>query len=529
MARTLAVARYPSRLQPGWLGDLSGLDADLDLALHVQPSAGPAVMGFLERRIGELGSTIRVAEEAGGRGDPYRRAALQDALALQDGVAQGIERLFDVSLLLTVWADDHEELDAATRRLEALLGSRLIHTRRLLFQMRPAFISTLPIGLQPAGLRRLLSTTALSATFPFTGSDLSARRGLLYGINASTRSPVVVDRFALENHNAVVFATSGAGKSFLVKVELARALLAGLRVLVIDPEGEYATLATELGAATIAIRPGAPTGIDPFTLGESEPGALSARIAGLTTLIDLLAGGLRPRLRAAAEEAISFSYAKAGFADGRPTDGLVAPRLADIQARLQTIRGTDELTLRLQRYITGSGRWLFESGGVDAGAGSAVYVMAGLPEEERAAAMFLVLDRIWSSLSRATAPTLVVVDEAWWLMSHADTARFLFRLVKTARKRHAGLTVITQDVGDLLASPQGEAVIANSALQVLMRQAPQAMPRLAELFRLTRAEQSWLLNAQRGEGLLIAQGKRVPFQVVATEEETRLIEAARVA
>jgi type IV secretory pathway VirB4 component len=141
--------------------------------------------------------------------------------------------------------------------------------------------------------------------------------------------------------------------------------------------------------------------------------------------------------------------------------------------------------------------------------------------------MFLVLDAIWSSLADSSRPTLVVVDEAWWLMRHADTAAYLFRLVKTARKRRAGLTLVTQDVGDVLASPDGEAVIANAALQILMKQAPQAMPRLAELFRLTRAEQSWLLGAARGEGLLVAQGKRVPFQVVATAEEARLIAGGR--
>ena len=524
VARTIAVSRYPGRLHPGWLGDLQSFEGDLDLALHVHPSSGPSVMAFLERRIAELSSTVRLTEEQGGRADPYRRAALHDALELQDGIVQGSERLFDASLYLTIWAQAPDELDSATRRMEALLGARLIHTKRLLFQMRPGLISTLPLGLDQVGVRRVLSTTALSATFPFTGTDLQSRSGLLYGINTSTRSPVVLDRFALENHNAVVFATSGAGKSYLVKVELGRALLSGTRAIVIDPEGEYASLVSSLGGTVVSISPGAVTGLNPFALTDASPGALSARIANLTTLVELITGGLRPRERAAVEEAISFTYARAGFADGMPTGGLLPPRLADIQARLSGKR-MDGLTPRLERYVTGSGAWLFQrrDDGPATKAGSAAYVLSGLPEEERAAAMFLVLDRVWSSLPGSSTPTLVVVDEAWWLMRHADTARFLFRMVKTARKRRAGLTLITQDIGDVLASPDGEAIIANSALQFLMKQAPQAMPRLAELFRLTRAEQSWLLNAQRGEGLLVAQGRRVPFQVIATDEEARLI------
>jgi hypothetical protein len=526
LARTVAVSHYPARLHPGWLGDVHSFEGDLDLALHLQPAVGASVMGFLQRRIAELSSTVRASEQQGGRADPYRRTALQDALELQDRIAQGSERLFEASLYFTVWASTAAELDSATRRVEALLGARLIHTRRLLFQMRQGLVSTSPMGLEQAAVRRPLSTTALSATFPFTGTDLSAGSGLLYGINSATRSPVVLDRFALENHNSVVFATSGAGKSFLVKVEVARALLAGTRTLIIDPEGEYAPLLSALGAAIVPIKPGGGAGLDPFALTDASPGALSARIATLCALIQLLTGGLRPPQRAAVEEAISFTFAVAGFADGKPTAGLGTPRLANVQTRLRGRPGMEGVTLRLERYVSGSGSWLFQSGdGVRiTNGGSSAFVLAGLPEEERAAAMFLVLDRIWASLAGSTQPTLVVVDEAWWLMRHPDTAAFLFRLVKTARKRRAGLTLITQDVSDVLTSPDGEALIANSALQILMKQAPQAIPRLADLFRLTRAEQSWLLNAQRGEGLLVAQGRRVPFQVIATAEEARLIE-----
>jgi hypothetical protein len=525
-ARALAVTRYPDRLDPGWLGALQQLDGDLDVALHLHPNAGPAVMHFLERRIAELSSTVRLAEEHGARPDAYRQVALQDAVELQERIAQGSERLFDVSLYLVPWAADGDALDAATRRIEALLGSRLVHSRRLLFQMRAGVVSALPLGVDSVQLRRVLPTSAVAATFPFDGSDLPARSGLLYGINVMSRSPVVLDRFALENHNAVVFATSGAGKSYLVKVELARAALAGHRALVIDPEGEYATLLAQLGAAVVPIGPGAGAGLDPFAIVDGAPGRLSARVAMLTTLVELLVAGLQPGERAAVAGAISAAYARAGFADGTPITGLGSPQFAEIRDRLRAIAGMQPVAARLDRYVSGSGSWLFqrrELRDVTAET-SVVYTLAGLPEEDRAVAMFLVLDRIWQSLANANRPTLVVVDEAWWLMRHPDTAAFLFRLVKTARKRRAGLTLVTQDVGDVLSSPDGEAVIANAALQILMKQAPQAMPRLAELFRLTRAEQTWLLNAQRGDGLLVAQGRRVPFHVVASEEEARLID-----
>ncbi|TMC10393.1 MAG: DUF87 domain-containing protein [Chloroflexi bacterium] len=503
--RTLAVSHYPKRLIPGWLDSLHAFEGDLDVALHLLP---------------------------GSRGDPYRRAALEDAEELQDRIARGEERLIEAALYLTVWADRDEGLESASQRMEALLGSQLIQSRRLLFQMEPGLVSTLPLGLDRVGLRRSLSTSALAATFPFTGNDLNQDRGLLYGINPEVRSPILLDRFRLENHNAVVFATSGAGKSFFVKVELLRAFLAGIRVHVIDPEGEYAPIVEALGGSVVTMHPGSPVSLDAFAV-PNEVGALSSRIATLLGLFGLLAGGVSAVQRAAVEDALTYVYAAQGFTDEGDTEDLVPPTLRDIDAALERKTETttgrtrseiEELRLKLSRYVSGSGRWLFAPSPQRLATGDvAAYVLSGLPEEERAAAMFLVLDRVWSELGRGAAPTLLVVDEAWWLMQYPDTARALLRIVKTARKRRTGLTVVTQDVPDVLASDYGEPIVTNAAVQVLMRQAPQAMARLTKLFGLTETEQAWLLNARPGEGLLLARGKRVPFFLPATEEEMRMI------
>ena len=538
LACTIAVTRYPQLLRPAWLEALLGYEGDLDLSLHITPAPAWAVMNSLDRKIAELSSTIRIAAEAGRRPDPYRVAALQDATDLQERLARGEERLFDASLYLTAWADNPDQLESSVKRLEALLGSMLVHSRRLCFQVEPGLISSLPLGLDRIGLRKNLPTSVLAATFPFSGNDVSARRGLFYGINQAAKSPVLLDRFQLENHNAVVFATSGAGKSYLVKVELMRALLSGVRVQIIDPEGEYAGIVGSLGGTVLPVSPGAEIAIDPFTIAVDAPGALSTRIASLLTLIELLCGDLSPAQRAAVEEALSFAYASRGFNDEARGSHGDPPRLGDLHALLQkraersagTLRAAiEEPALRLERYVKGAGNWLFRrSPRSPQGAGDLVaYVLNGLPEEDRAAAMFCVLDHVWSSIAPGSAKTLVVVDEAWWLMRHPDTARFIHRLVKTARKRNVGLSLVTQDVPDVLASPLGESVITNSAVQILMKQAPQALPSLASLFRLTAAEQTWLLNARPGEGLLMANGKRVPFQVVASEEENRLIQTSR--
>jgi hypothetical protein len=531
-ARTLAVTAYPRLLRPAWLESLLQFEGDLDLSLHIQPSPTERVMPFLERRIAELASTVRVAEEAGRRPDVFRRAALDDADALQERLARGEEKLFSASLYATLWADSIDGLDAATRRFEAILGSNLIQSRRLLFQMLPGLLSTLPIGVDQVGIARNLPTRALAVTFPFSGVDLADGKGLLYGLNSEARSPVILDRFALENHNAVVFATSGAGKSYLVKVELIRAHLAGIQVQVIDPEGEYAAIVESLGGRSVAVRPGLPIGIDPFDIDSPDPGALASRIATVVAFTELLCGGLSPLQTAAVEDAVSFAYATQGFTHDGRNDRLAPPSMADVVGALDrrnrsaSSHEIQELTLKLERYLRGSGSWLLARGAkrTVAEPTTVAYVMAGVPEEHRAAAMFLVLDRIWSDLRQGGRPSLVVLDEAWWLMQYPDTARFVRQLAKTARKRGAGLTLVTQDVVDVLQNPLGVPVISNAAVQILMKQAPQAIPGLADLFRLSPTEQSWLINARQGEGLILAGGKRVPFRVIASREEKRLIE-----
>ena len=535
LARVLAITAYPQLLRPAWLETLLEFDGDLDLSLHIGPVESQTMMAFLNRRIAELSSTIQIAGDQGRHPDAYRQAALEDATELQQRLARGEERLFEVALYATVWADDPQALEAATKRVEALLGSILVQSRQLLFRMEPGFISTLPLGIDRVRLVRILPTSVLSATFPFSGNDLNASGGLLYGLNSAAKSPVLLDRFDLQNHNSVVFAASGAGKSFLVKVELIRAWLTGIRIVVVDPEGEYASVISGLDGEVVSVRPGAPVTLDPFAVGQ-EPGALAARVASLVTLIELVAGGLTPNQRAAVEDAVSFTYAERGFTDEGSGDTPEPPSLVDVHEALtrraarwhgEARMELEQLVLRVQRYVTGSGGWLFTrsaAAAVSPQSDLTAYVMSGLPEEDRAVAMFTVLDRIWSGLVGNEIPTLVVVDEAWWLMQYPDTARFLQRLAKTARKRHAGLTLITQDVGDVLNSPAGEGVVTNAALQVLMRQAPQAIGQLADLFQLTQIEQTWLLNAQQGEGLLLAMGKRVPFKVVASEEEVALIQ-----
>ncbi|HEY8739415.1 MAG TPA: DUF87 domain-containing protein [Candidatus Dormibacteraeota bacterium] len=534
LARTHAITSYPQLLRPAWIERLLGFEGDLDLSLHVRPAPSAQMMGFLSRRIAELSSTLRLGEEQGRRPDPYRRAALDDAADLQDRLARGDQRLFGTSFYATVFGETAEELDAASERLEALFGSMLLHSRRLTLQMEPALISSLPLACDRVGLQRFLTTEVLAATFPFTGSDLNVSSGLLYGISPESKSPVALDSFSLHNANEVVFATSGAGKSYMAKLRLIRGHLKGIAYQVIDPEGEYAGIVEALGGTVVPLHPGEPAGLDPFRIDRDQPGALGARITTLMTLVELLAGGISPNQRAAAEEALRFAYASRGYTDEGPNAGLVPPDLSGVHTALtrrperwqKRTRGeVEELALRLDRYVTGAGRWLFTAGGQLAlGQDLVVYVLSELPDEDRAPAMFLLVDHLRALLATNSRRLTLVIDELWRLMRYLETARFVQGLSKDIRKRGAGLLLISQDIEDVLETPVGKAVVTNAASQVLMGQAPQAIPRLTELFNLRPSEQAWLLNAERGEGLLLAAGRRVPFRVVSSRVEDALIE-----
>jgi TraG P-loop domain/Helicase HerA, central domain len=527
--RTLIVTGYPREVPSGWLEPLVTHPGAADVALHVEPVPAAVAAAGLRRQLARLESTRRVDAEHQRLGDVEVEAAADDARELAGRLARGEGRLFRVGVYVTVRGRDLVELEEQADSVQALLSSLLLDAYPASYRSLQGWVTSLPLGLDSLKVRRTLDTAALAAAFPFASAELTATGsgGVLYGRNLRSHGLVVWDRFALENYNAVILAKSGAGKSYLAKLEALRSLYRGIDVLVVDPDGEYRRMADAAGGAYLAL--GAPgVRLNPLDLAE-EPDAVTHRALFLHALVEVLAGQALPgEERAALDRAVVAAYQQAGITADPRTHRRPAPLLRD----LARILGDDEdaaaqrLAARLAPYASGSWRGLFDGPTTTRPEGHlVVFGLRDLSEELAAVGTMLALDAVWRQVAdpRRRRRRLVLADEAWRLMRDPAGARFLWRLAKSARKHWCGLTVVTQDVGDLLGSELGKAVVANAATQILLGQAPQAVAALADAFRLSDGERGFLVGARKGEGILAAGTERVAFQATASPAEHRLI------
>jgi len=543
-AATLAVAGYPAEVGPAWLDPLLAWPGRLDVTIYIDPLAPRQAAQRLRRQRARFESNRRADAEKGRLADPMTEAAADDAADLADRIARGQSRLFRVAIYSTVHAPTLKELDEALAHVRATAASILLDTQPVTFRQLQGWTSTLPLATDTLGMRRVMDTDAIACAFPLASADLPAplpgepgsAGGMLYGINPDSNGIVWWDRWAQHNHNSVVIARSGAGKSYFVKLEVLRSLGDQVHVAVIDPEDEYMRLAEAVGGITIQLGvPGVrlnPLDIPP---GDKRPDALTRRALFLHTLVAVLMGAQPPPAeRAALDKAITTAYETAGISNDPATWRRPAPLLRDVSMALEAQAGDAGPTLaaRLTPWTTGSFRELFDGPTTTVPSGQlVVWSTRQLADELRSAGMLLALDAVWRDVDSppvrfaGTSPQgrrLVIVDEAWTLLRDGEGARFLFKLSKQARKRRAGISVITQDAADLLGSDLGQAVIANAATQILMRQAPQSIDAIAEAFGLTAGEARILLAARRGVGVLLAGTHRVSFQAVASKKEHRL-------
>ena len=560
--RSFAVTGYPREVGRGWLEPLCAHPGRLDVALHVEPVPTALAAERLRRQLARLESARRADAAKGRLRDPDVEVAAEDARELAAGLARGEQKLFRVGLVLTVHAPDEKALDAECARVRALCASLLLDARAATWRSLQGWASTLPLGVDALGQRRAFDTDALAASFPFASAEPSATSGVVYGTTASGTGLVSWDRFAQDNHNSVILARSGAGKSYLAKLEALRSLYQGIEIAVVDPEDEYRRLAEAVGGAYVHL--GAPgVRVNPFDLdagpgtgagagagaggatdtggsGGGDPlgddpgggpgGALASgpvvrRALFVHTLVAVLLGEKPdPQSAAALDRGIVCAYESAGITADPRSHARPAPLLAELAAALDQDGdpAARALAARLAPYVTGTHRGLFDGPTTTRPEGHlVVFSLRDLPDELKAAGTLLTLDAIWRRVSDPARRTrrLVVVDEAWLLMAERAGAEFLFRMAKSARKHWAGLTVVTQDAADLLGSPLGQAVVANAATQILLRQAPQSIEVLTEAFGLSAGERAYLLGAARGQGLLASGVDRVAFSTLASPTE----------
>ncbi len=531
VCRSFAVTGYPREVGPGWLEPLASYPGNADIALHLDPIPPPVAAQRLRRQLGRLESTRRLDEDRGRLADLEVEAAAEDAQELARRVARGEGRLYSVGLYVTVRGHTHGEVDAEADRLWTLCSSLLLDAHPATFRSLQGWTTTLPLGLDQLGLRRIMDTAALAAAFPFASADLPtpASGGVLLGRNAHTRGLILWDRWTQPNYNSVILAKSGAGKSYLAKLELLRWLYHGVEALVVDPEHEYRRLATAVGGTLLQL--GAPgVRLNPFDLppgGDEE--TLARRALFVHTLISSLLGEpLDPDTTAALDRAVLAAYKARGINSDPRTHARPAPQLADLSAALEGDGGQPAATLaaRLAPYTSGTHRRLFDGSTTTRPQGHlVVFSLRELPDELKATGMLLALDAAWRTVSNPLQRRrrLVVVDEAWQLLRDAAAAGYLYRFAKSARKHWCALTTVTQDPADVLQSPLGQAIVQNAATQLLLGQAAQAMEALTRSFGLSHGEQDHLLAAQPGDALLLAGPHRVALRSLASTAEHHLV------
>ncbi len=527
--RTIFVGGYPRFVGPGWLEPVVNFDSSLDISFYVYPVDGKSVLDDLRRKIAEMEAEISTDIERGKIVDPSTQAKLEDARNLQEQLVKGIERFYEFSFYITIPANSVDELNHITRQIESQLGALLVVSKHAILDMEEGFLSTAPFGMDRLNITRNMDTTSVATTFPLTSSELSSDRGVLYGINSQNESFIIFDRFSLENSNMVIFATSGAGKSYFVKLEALRSLMTSSEVIIIDPESEYKTLAEACGGEFISFSFNSPSKINPFDLSqvrEEGENQLGLKILSLHSLMKVIMGAITPTQEALLDRALVMTYRAKGITMDPDTQGKEPPLMEDLYKTLIGMEVPDALDLsaRIEKFVRGSFVGIFDKQtNINITNPFTVFSVKDLQDALRPIAMFIILDYIWTRVKKDLKKRILIVEEAWHMMKYPDTAQFLWSVVKRARKYYLGLTTITQDVEDFLSQDIGKAIVTNSALQVLLKQSPAAIDKIGEVFYLSQGEKNLLLAANVGEGIFFAGPHHAPIRVVASQEEHKLI------
>ncbi len=529
LARTFYAVAYPRFLNDGWLEPILNMEKELDVSIMIHPIDTAETLKKFQKKVAEVQSQINIRAEKGEVRDPQLEAAYRNLEDLRDKLQQAEERLFNVGLYITIYADDEAKLNKMENDIRGNLDSKMVYIKPALFKQEEGMKTMFPTATDELLVHSKFNSSPLSSFFPFTSFDLTSDNGILYGINRHNSSLVLFDRFSLTNYNSVTFATSGAGKSYSLKLEILRSLMFGTEVIVIDPEREYEYLAEATGGRFFNISLSSEHHINPFDLpppgdDESPADVLRSQIIHLVGLFRLMLGGLTAEEETIVDLAIRETYALKDITESTNFANLEAPLLTDFEMVLAGMNGSASLISRLQKYTSGTwAGFMNQPTNVDINQKFVVFSLRDMEDEMKTIAMFIITNYIWAAIRRRLVKRLMVIDEAWWMMKSEDTASFLFSLAKRGRKYYLGIATITQDVDDFLRSPYGVPMITNSSLQFLMKQSPTAIDNIQRTFNLTDEEKFLLLESEVGEGLFFVGLKHVAIKVIASYTEDQII------
>ena len=526
--RTLFISGYPYVASTGWLSMLINFNHNIDISYHIEQVEPLTALPKLIRKITELESTKRTMLKEGRVIGSEITDPLESAMELKDKIQRGLEKLFQISIYMTITAESVNELNKITTLLETVMQTRLFYIKPATFQQIEGLQSILPRSENKLAQKRNLDSSSAALTFPFVSSELVQESGILYGINKSNNSLVIIDRYSLNNANSIIFAQSGSGKSYTAKVEILRHLMQGTKVIIIDPEREYKQLAASVNGTYIKLSSNSKEKINPFEYSQhsiTDENNLIEHIQDLTELISLMVGSLTSEERASVDKALLLTYKKAGLSTRKNARSKKAayPLLKDFYKNLKVMKQKD-LCDRLERFVKGSLSTVFDSQtNIKLDNRLIVFDIKDLNESIRSIMMMVVANFVNNEVKQNPQKRMLVIDEGWLLLQEPESARFISSLVRRARKYYLGVTIISQQANDFLNQDYGKAIASQSSLRILMRQDTTTIKKVAQEFQLSAYEQHYLLTCDRGEALIIADQNHVAVKVVASEEEHPLL------
>ena len=530
-AKSFFVFSYPRYLNTGWFSPVIDLNTPMDISFFIHPVNSELILKKLRKKLTEVSSEILERQDKGLIRDPTLETAFKDIESLRDNLMTAQEKMFRLGVYITVYETSEKALRDTELTLRSIFESRLIYIKPALFRQKEGFISTNPYGMDLLEVHTPMDTAPLSTSFPFISFDLSSNEGILYGINRHNNSLVLFDRFSLENANMVVFAKSGSGKSYAIKLEILRYLIQGVDCIIIDPENEYEFLADAVGGAFLKISLTSPNHLNPFDLplpgpDENPEDILRSNIINLVGLLRIMLGGLSPEEDSLLDEALTETYAVRDItaqSDPKTWQNNI-PLMSDFEEILESMKGAESLVQRIKKYTKGTFSDFFnQHSNISIEKNFVVFGIRDMEDSLRPIALYIIMRYIWNIVRSNLKKRILVIDEAWWLMQSDDGASFLFGLAKRGRKYWLGLTTITQNVSDFMGSDYGKAIITNSSLQILMKQSSGDIDSVQKTFNLTEQEKYLLLEASVGEGLFFAGKKHVSISIVASQTEDQII------
>jgi hypothetical protein len=508
-------------VSPGWLAPLLGVQAEADIAIHLEPAPLSDALGRLNRRLRDFSAHRMLEMERGALGDVHVDIGLDAAAALRERLARNLGRPLHLSVIATARGGSIDELQARSDALRLGFASALIGVEVTHFRHLAAHVSTRPLGIDALRAGKLVDSTAAATCIPWIEAGCSDPDG--YRLGAATRSglPVRVAPFDTTRHpnpNIAVFAASGHGKSFAIGTLVLEAAVAGVNSVIIDPEGEYRGLVTSLRGRYLELAPGTDAAVNVFEGAAGDPEETVAAVVDLVTVLcgDGLGDVERAVVDAAARDALQRALSE------RRT-----PLLADCLPMLDAEARAVAMVVR--RFCTGGLGALFNRAtSLKVDSGVCAISLRDMPPEHVAAATLIVARWLWELVRKDRRRRHIVFDEVGALCVHRPLRDLLVQLARRCRKYSASLVVATQNAQDLLGTDEGSVIATNCAVVLLGGHRAAETARMERAFGLTDAQRSFLETASRGEFLLLAGDRRVAMRIEVPEvhrailtEETR--------